>query len=238
MYIVPHGPLEADRDDHSELFLPPGEAIQPAIQESWQEEAIAGSLAGNEQAFARIVDAYGALLLRTAFLLLRDEEMAKDVVQDAFFLAWKHLATLHDPALLRPWLLRIVVNQTMSLKRRLARQAMLLRERLSRPESLVFLKETAFAAARVEDWLDILEALAELPLNQRVVLVLFYYHRLTMPEIAVLLDVAENTLRKRLQAALKNIRRRLRVEALAPQPQANTLEPQDGGLPSTQQGGE
>lgn len=221
-------PFGADRDDQPGISFSPETERQPSDQESWQVEVVARCLAGDERAFARIVDAYGGLLLRTAFLLLRDEEMAKDTVQDAFFLAWKRLETLHDPALLRPWLLKIVVNQTTSLKRQLARQARLLRERLGGPEALAFANGAAPALEQREDWLDIQEALAELPMNQRVVLVLFYYHHLTMPEIATLLGVAENTLRKRLQVALKNIRRRLRIDLSPPQTRKALLGPEEG----------
>lgn len=222
-----YGPFSADQDDQPDMSFLSETGEQPLEQESWQVEVVARCLAGDERAFARIVDAYGGLLLRTAFLLLRDEEMAKDTVQDAFFLAWKRLETLRDPALLRPWLLKIVVNQTTSLKRQLARQARLLRERLGSPEALAATNGAAPALEQREDWLDIQEALAALPMNQRVVLVLFYYHRLTMPEIAALLGVAENTLRKRLQAALKNIRRRLRIELPLPPARKDMLEPEE-----------
>jgi RNA polymerase sigma-70 factor (ECF subfamily) len=218
VYVVSYGPFRASQDDQQEMPFPPETGGPPSEQESWQGEVVKRSLEGDELAFACIVDAYGGLLLRTAFLLLRDEEMAKDTVQDAFFLAWKRLETLHDPALLRPWLLKIVVNQTTSLKRQLARQTRLLRERLNGSEMPGAANAGTPALERREDWLDMQQALADLPMNQRVVLVLFYYHRLTMPEIATLLGVAENTLRKRLQAALKNIRRRLRIELSPPEP--------------------
>ncbi len=228
VYVVSYGPFSADQDDLPEMSFSAETEGQPSEQESWQVEVVARCLAGDERAFARIVDAYGRLLLRTAFLLLRDEEMAKDTVQDTFFLAWKRLDTLHNPVLLRPWLLKIVVNQTTSLKRQLGRQARLLRERLGGPDAFAFANGAAPALEQREDWLDMQEALAELPMNQRVVLVLFYYHRLTMPEIAALLGVAENTLRKRLQAALKNIRRRLRIELSPPQARKALLEPEEG----------
>ncbi|MBX5458497.1 MAG: RNA polymerase sigma factor [Thermogemmatispora sp.] len=180
---------------------------------SWEKELVARCLAGDEEAFARIVDTYGGLLLRTAYLLIKDEEGAKDLVQETFFLAWKNMATLRDPALLRSWLLKILVNQAISLKRQLARQATLLRERLAGEEQEQLLPKTSLREGRVEDWLDVVAALQRLPVKQRVVLVLFYYHRLTMPEIAAMLGVAENTLRKRLQLALKKMRRLLQIRS-------------------------
>ena len=180
--------------------------------ERWQAELIARCLNGDESAFARIADQYGNLLLRTAYLLVQDEEAAKDVVQDSLLLAWKNMNKLREPAFLRAWLLKIVVNQAISLKRQWARKAALLREQFAQASIADTIQSADFARGSVEDRLDVEQAIAQLPLNQRVVLVLFYYHRMTMPEIASMLGVAENTLRKRLQAALEKTRRAMQVE--------------------------
>jgi len=177
-----------------------------------QAELVARCLAGDERAFAMIADQYGNLLLRTAYLLVHDEEAAKDIVQDSLMLAWKNLKKLREPAFLRAWLLKIVVNQSVSLKRQWVRKAALLREQFTQTSIDDAIQSADFARGRPEDRLDVERAIALLPLNQRVVLVLFYYHHMTMPEIATMLGVAENTLRKRLQAALEKTRRALRIE--------------------------
>ena len=178
----------------------------------WQAEMVERCLRGDERAFAMVADQYGNLLMRTAYLLVRDEEAAKDIVQDSLILAWRNLAKLREPTFLRAWLLKIVVNQSVSLKRQWARKAALLREQFMQTSLDDSIQSADFARGCLEDRLDVERAIALLPLNQRVVLVLFYYHRMTMPEIATMLDVAENTLRKRLQMALEKTRRALQVE--------------------------
>jgi len=199
--------------------------IEPArIDGRWQAELVARCLAGDERAFALIADQYGNLLLHTAYLLVRDEEAAKDIVQEALILAWKNMAKLREPTALRAWLLKIVVNQSTSLKRQWARKAALLREQFTQTSIDDSIQSADFARGRLEDRLDVEQAIALLPLNQRVVLVLFYYHRMTMPEIATMLGVAENTLRKRLQAALEKTRRALRIELAGTQNTTLTSE--------------
>ncbi len=178
----------------------------------WQAELVARCLNGDESAFARIADQYGNLLLRTAYLLVQDEEAAKDVVQDSLLLAWKNMNKLREPTFLRAWLLKIVVNQAISLKRQWARKAALLREQFAQTSIADSIQSADFVRGSIEDRLDVEQAIVRLPLNQRAVLVLFYYHRMTMPEIASMLGVAENTLRKRLQAALEKTRRAMHVE--------------------------
>jgi DNA-directed RNA polymerase specialized sigma24 family protein len=52
-----------------------------------------------------------------------------------------------------------------------------------------------------------------LPAKQRVVIILHYYYSMTLPEMASSLRTSENTLKKRIQAALNNLRRILRVSS-------------------------
>lgn len=184
---------------------------QETLDTGWQRGLVARCLAGDEEAFTIIADYYGGLLLRTAYLLVHDEEAAKDVVQDTLLLAWKNMDKLREPDFLRAWLLKIVVNQSISLKRQWARRAALLREQLLSNYIEQSIQIADFQRGRIEETLDVLRAIERLPMNQRVVLVLFYYHRMTMPEIASMLGVAENTLRKRLQTALEKVRRVLGI---------------------------
>ncbi|HEX4205727.1 MAG TPA: sigma-70 family RNA polymerase sigma factor, partial [Ktedonobacteraceae bacterium] len=60
------------------------------------------------------------------------------------------------------------------------------------------------------DW-DLAHAVEHLPSKQRVVIVLHYYNSMTLHEMAETLNTSENTLKKRIQAALSNLRRALRT---------------------------
>ncbi|MBA2284495.1 MAG: RNA polymerase sigma factor [Ktedonobacteraceae bacterium] len=177
-----------------------------------QAELVARCLQGNEQAFALLVEQYGNLLLRTAYLLVQDEESAKDVVQDALLLAWKNMHQLREPTFLRAWLIRIVVNQATTLKRQWARKSTGLRQQFLQHQIEQTIQIADVERGQQESALDTWQAIEQLPLNQRVVLVLFYYHRFTMPEIATMLHVSENTLRKRLQIALEKVRKTLNID--------------------------
>lgn len=199
--------------------------------DAWQAELVKSCLAGDEQAFAIIADHYGGLLLRTAYLLVRDEEAAKDIVQESLLLAWKNMGKLREPTFLRAWLIKIVVNQSTSSQRQLARRAALLREQYVNTT----IRVSEIQSGRLEEGIDLEQAIGQLPLKQRAVLVLFYYHRMTMPEITALLGVAENTLRKRLQAALDKIRRVLQVELVREaSPAQHGMHP---GISSIRRGG-
>ena len=181
---------------------------------SCQAELVSRCLCGDELAFARIVDLYGDLLLRTAYLLVQDEESAKDIVQESLFLAWKNMHQLREPSYLRAWLLKIIVNRSTTLKQQWARRSALLRKQLVRNQIEQTIQVADMQRGKIEDTLDAWNAIEQLPLNQRVVLVLFYYHKMTMPEIASMLQTSENTLRKRLLAGLDKVRKILQIESM------------------------
>jgi RNA polymerase sigma-70 factor (ECF subfamily) len=150
-------------------------------------------------------------MLRTATMIVGDRDIADDVVQDALIQAWHHLADLRESSALRPWLMRIVVNQCISFKRRLSRSASFMRQALSDQETDFMAQIADSHKGRMErDW-DLAQAIENLPTKQRVVIVLHYYNGMTLPEMAQTLHISENTLKKRIQAALINLRRTLHV---------------------------
>jgi RNA polymerase sigma-70 factor, ECF subfamily len=174
-----------------------------------QEELVIRAIQGDQTAFGEIVDQYSTLMLRTASMIVGDRDIAEDVVQDALIQAWHHLPDLRKAGALRPWLMRIVVNQCISFKRRLARTSAFMRQALSDQETDLIAQAADDHKGRMErDW-DLARAIESLPLKQRVVIVLHYYNGMTLPEMAHILQTSENTLKKRIQAALTNLRRTL-----------------------------
>lgn len=167
------------------------------------------AMQGSHEAFAEIVEQYSTLMLRTASMIVADRDIAEDVVQDAFIQAWHHLADLRQAGALRPWLMRIVVNQCISFKRHLARSTAFMRQALSEQETDLIAQAADDHKGRMErDW-DLAYAIEHLPAKQRVVIVLHYYNSMTLHEMAQSLDTSENTLKKRIQAALNNLRHTL-----------------------------
>jgi Tol biopolymer transport system component len=74
---------------------------------------------GDHDAFAALVGASVARLDATAWLIVRDRELAHDVVQDALMRAWRDLPGLRDPGRFDAWLHRLLVNTClMAIRRR------------------------------------------------------------------------------------------------------------------------
>ncbi|HJT56526.1 MAG TPA: RNA polymerase sigma factor [Ktedonobacteraceae bacterium] len=179
--------------------------------EMTEQQILAGrALRGEKDAFEDIFNRYRRLMLHTAYSIVKDRDSAEDAVQSAFIQAWQHLPSLREMGALRPWLMRIVVNQCISFKRRLARSTIFLRQTLAEQETQRASQVADYAGGIIECKWDLARAIEELPARQQMVIVLHYYQGMTLPEMSQALQTSENTLKKRIQAALSNLRQALK----------------------------
>ncbi len=154
-------------------------------------------------AFARIVDAFHGDLLRVAYVVAGDEQLAEDAVQSAWSIAWRKLGSLRDPERLRPWLVSVAANEARQLVRsRCRRQVAEIRVRpLDDPEG----DPSADA-----DRLDLLDVVHRLKLEDRSLLALRYVGGLDANEIGALLGMSPSGVRGHLSRLLERLRKELR----------------------------
>ena len=129
-------------------------------------------------------------------------DMPEDVVQEAFV---RLVQQRSPPNAELPWLYRVVRNGAISA----ARTA----QRRKRRESRVAGREPWFTASE-DSALDArlaTEALAELPLEQREIVVAHFWGGLTFEQIAAVAEVSSSTAHRRYEAALASLRERLGV---------------------------
>lgn len=207
--------ITREPEAHLSQSMESGFAESPAEQHekmesfapSEQQILTARALQGDEGAFEEILGRYKGLMLGTAYRIVKDRDIAEDAVQDALIQAWQHLPSLRETGALRPWLLRIVVNQCISFKRRVARSAMFLQHSFAEQETEQASLVANEAASVLERNWDLARAIEQLPAKQQAVIALHYYQGMTLAEISQTLQTSENTLKKRIQAALSNLRR-------------------------------
>src|SRR5215203_2844422 len=84
--------------------------------------AVALAAAGDEVAFARIIEAHHDDMTRVSFVICGDLDVADEAVQAAWPIVWRKLDSLRDPGRLRPWLVSIAANEARQLVRRRRRR--------------------------------------------------------------------------------------------------------------------
>jgi RNA polymerase sigma-70 factor (ECF subfamily) len=77
---------------------------------------------GDAEAFALVVRRHGGRMLSTARRMLRDEDAARDAVQDAFVSLFRSIGEFRGEAQLSTWLHRVVIHASLQRLRKDARR--------------------------------------------------------------------------------------------------------------------
>ena len=163
--------------------------------------------AGDQEALRLTMERYGGLILRTAFLLLRDRHWAEDVSQEVFIRAFRSIDQLHNRAALRPWLTRITINECRQRMRMAAWKRLVFGEQ-AMPEQPSKLPGPEASATELTLAADI----QSLPYKYREVVVLHYYHDLSIEAICGQLREKPGTIKSRLARARAMLKHKLEGE--------------------------
>jgi RNA polymerase sigma-70 factor (ECF subfamily) len=162
---------------------------------------------GDARGLAGLYDRHAPAMLGVALRILRDRGDAEDLVHDVFIEAWNKAASFSlERGGVRTWLLVRVRSRaidrlrSLEVARRHARHA---EQQIGVPPAPV-----ADAPAGSPDRLRARTALAALPEPQRLVLELAYFEGFSCSEIASRCDTPLGTVKSRLLAGMRELRRR------------------------------
>jgi RNA polymerase sigma-70 factor (ECF subfamily) len=176
---------------------------------------------GDREAFARLYDLYGAAAYSLAARIVRDRELAADVVQNVFLAVWTG-ATQFDPARGQPstWIMTMTHHKAVDMVRR---------EQRRRTEPLDVVGDQTATEAPVDEqaWRGVArghvrEALKRLPDPHREVIELAYFAGYSQSELADRLAVPIGTVKSRTFAAMRALRDALGAAGLHPEDEWNT----------------
>jgi RNA polymerase sigma-70 factor (ECF subfamily) len=168
---------------------------------------------GDVGAFEQLVRRYQESVFRTAYLITRSGADAQDVAQEAFVKAYFSLHRFRTGAPLRPWLMRIAVNESRNRRRAVGRrEALSLRAAAERPpEGADPSPEAAVLGA--ERRCELLAALDRLREEDRLVLTCRFLLDLSERETAQVLNLRLGTAKSRLSRALSRLGQEIGVES-------------------------
>jgi RNA polymerase sigma-70 factor (ECF subfamily) len=177
------------------------------------ERLVEAFQAGDLAAFDLLVLRWERKIQGTVYRVLGTEEDARDVTQEAFLKAFRSLHGFKGQSRFSSWLYQIALNLCRDRLRRKRGKAFVSLDSLEEDGGLPGLSPYEQAERGALCGL-VREALAELPDEQREVIVLKEYQELTFVEIAEILDVPLSTVKTRLYRGLVGLRGRLERQGL------------------------
>lgn len=136
-------------------------------------------------------------ILRLAYLLVSDREVAEELTQEAFIRSFSRFSDLRSEQAFGFYLRRTVVNLSRNHYRRSA-----LERRYAASNPLPYLQRPP----EIEEREALLGAVRRLPIRQKTVVVLRYFEDLSEAQTAELMDTSVAAVKSMLQRALRTLR--------------------------------
>jgi RNA polymerase sigma-70 factor (ECF subfamily) len=152
---------------------------------------------GNLEALGLLYDRYRQMVYHTALAITGDPEAASDLLQDVFLRLYRFAQHIDSERPLEPWLYRMTANLTYTWIKRNRRWIHSLEDWA---EWLTGMGRQNIddIVEKNDDWQQVHNAVARLPFQQRVVVVLYFLDDLSIQEIAEILEVPAGTIKSRL----------------------------------------
>jgi RNA polymerase sigma factor (sigma-70 family) len=168
-------------------------------------ELVVKACKGDGDAFTEAILLLQSSLYRVARSYLDSEEDIADALQETILKAWKGIAGLKQPEYFKTWLIRILINESIRIRRRKSTEYLV--DPNPDPEENIIFQEMV---SERQEWqpgqvLEFEDMMRMLSMPVREVLVLYYGEGYTAAEIAGLLHISEEAVRQRLSRGRREI---------------------------------
>lgn len=158
--------------------------------------------AGDQAAFAQLVQRHQSRVLNLAYRFCRDRQDAEELAQEVFFKVWRHARTFKGRSAFSTWLYRLAVNTCLNHCRR----------KKTRPDPLPLTADLECGGKAAGEGLEarqrgnlIDQAMAALPLRQKMALILACFEEKSYEEIAAAMEISIPAVESLLFRARKNL---------------------------------
>jgi RNA polymerase sigma-70 factor (ECF subfamily) len=174
------------------------------------------AIAGDETAYSELLESYRGAIYNLLFKMVRNREETEDLVQEAFMKAFKALPSFNEEYAFSTWLYKIAINNCIDhmRKKRLKTYSMDKPVQSKEGEVSREFPDTSMSPDLYilrEERANLIEAaIADLPENYKIAIVLRHTEEKSYEEISAILDIPLGTVKARIFRAREMLKKRLR----------------------------
>ncbi|BAB80265.1 sigma-70 family RNA polymerase sigma factor [Clostridium perfringens] len=150
------------------------------------------SMKGNKESFGILIKNNKEYLYKMAFLYVKDEQDALEVIHETVYRAFLNIEKLKKAKFFNTWITRILINVSIDFLKKKGKNEML-------DESTPIRKERCEIST--EEKLDLYNAIDLLNDNYKTVIIMMYFNDMKIKDISKVMEIPENTVKTYLRRA-------------------------------------
>ena len=150
------------------------------------------SMKGNKESFGILIKNNKEYLYKMAFLYVKDEQDALEVIHEAVYRGFLNIEKLKKAKFFNTWITRILINVSIDFLKKKGKNEML-------DESTPIIKEKCEIST--EEKLDLYNAIDLLNDNYKTVIIMMYFNDMKIKDISKVMETPENTVKTYLRRA-------------------------------------
>lgn len=163
-----------------------------------QKSLVKKAQKGNEQAFIELLQPEKVKLFKMAYLYMKNETDALDIVQETVARAFANIQAVKEPEYFSTWLTKICINTAL--------------ESIRKNNKIIYMEQPISEIAEdfaLDEKMDLLEAIEQLDEKYKTVIILKYYQDLPVKDIAALLNCPQGTVKTNIHRAIQQLKKQV-----------------------------
>ena len=157
---------------------------------------------GNPDAYGLLIAEHQEYLYKMAYLYVRNEDTALDVVGTAVLNAYQNIRTLKEPEYFKTWITRILIRIAQGEMKKVVYYSEL--DNVELPDR--------YTGVSLEEKYDINSAISQLSEKYQTVIYLKYFSEFTVKEIAFVMNAPEGSVKAYLSRAREELKKLLKED--------------------------
>ena len=167
-----------------------------------ERELVRKAVRGNPDAYGELIRYYQEYLYKMAFLQMKNEQDALDLVGTAILKGYQNIRSLKNPEWFKTWLTRILINTAKSTQKKI----------IYYEDVTEALPDGRYRGVSLEEQIDLNTAVERLPEKYRLAVELKYFSGFSVKEIAFVMNTPEGTVKAYLSRARNELKKMLKED--------------------------
>lgn len=172
------------------------ESIKIYKEKKYEITEIKKAIKGDKGAFTNILKSNKSYLYKTAYMYVKDEIKALDILQETITRGYMNIHKLREPQFFKSWITRILINVATDMLKKESKIVDI-------DENICLEKHNEIS---IEEKIDLYNAVDLLRDKYKTIVIMKYFNDMKISDISILMGMPENTVKTSLNRAKKELR--------------------------------